>query len=384
MILLGSCFLIKKFSDLVFIKYKTSIDKMDKLRPNKFILRFAVIILIHLIVVIGDQSMDVWELSTRRFINAVLFVGFWLPVWFFASYISLAIHKKQTLSKGNKSVYGYLLFTFNFVFGFFAGVGYNLVFRFTDIYFFQMDEPWSHVPLFNPELSMSLFSIYMMVFTADVFFTSTLKRKEDQLQMEKLKQETTLAQYLLLKSRIEPHFLFNSLSVLSSIIHTDINLAEEFILRLSKTLRYVIEKNELPLVPLHEEICFVDDYFFLIKNRFDEGIIFENSIDKSITQNSYIPPASLQLLIENAVKHNKFTTDEPLRINLFTDGGQIVVTNNINLRDDITDSTNQGLQNLTQRYLYFSDKPVNITIKENDFTVTMPILTKTDYERINS
>jgi len=247
-----------------------------------------------------------------------------------------------------------------------------------------MDIPWSDMPLFNPEFTLSLLMIYMMVFSFDIYYHSNIKRKEDQLKMEKLKQENTLAQYLVLKSQIEPHFLFNSLSVLSSIIHTNINLAEEFILRLSKTLRYVIEKNELALVPLKDEVLFVEDYFFLIKNRFEEGIIFENSIDKSIIQNSYIPPSSLQLLIENAVKHNKFTSDDPLRIQLYTDGELLIVKNNIKLRDDITNSTNQGLQNLTQRFSYFSDKAVSITLNETDFTVSMPILTKTDYERFNT
>ena len=246
-----------------------------------------------------------------------------------------------------------------------------------------MNETWSEVPIFNPELTMSLFSIYMMIFTADVFFTSTLKRKEDQLKMEKLKRENTLAQYLVLKSQIEPHFLFNSLSVLSSLIHTNVDLAEEFLLRLSKTLRYVIEKNELALVPLQEEIRFVDDYFFLIRHRFDKGIVFENTLDKSIVQNSYIPPASLQLLIENAIKHNKFTIEKPLRISLYNDEKQIVVKNNIDLRDDIVESTNQGIQNLTQRFSYFSEQAVNIVITESDFTISMPILTKTDYERFN-
>lgn len=356
---------------------------MDSLRSNKFLMRFSLVFFVHLIFVMGDQSMEIWEFGLRRAWFLFHFISYWLIVWYVAAYFSKGIHRKQTLSAKNKSWYGYLLFFSNFVFGFIAGFGYNILYRTSDVYLFQMNEAWSDVPLFNPELTMSLFSIYMMIFTADVFFTSILKRKEDQLKMEKLKQETTLAQYLLLKSRIEPHFLFNSLSVLSSIIHTDVNLAEEFILRLSKTLRYVIEKNELALVSLKEEIRFVEDYFFLIRTRFDEGIIFENSIDKSIILNSYIPPASLQLLIENAIKHNKFTTGEPLKIQLYTEGELLIVNNNINLRDDIADSTNQGLQNLTQRFSYFTEKAVSINIDENDFTVTMPILTKTDYERFN-
>ncbi len=356
---------------------------MNNLRSNKFLMRFFLIFFVHLIFVTGDQSMQIWEINLRRVLFLFLFIAYWLIIWYVAAYFSAVIHKKQASSIKNKSLFGYLLFSFNFVFGFIAGFGYNLIYRIVDMRIFHMNEVWSDVPIFNPELTMSLFSIYMMIFTADVFFTSTLKRKEDQLKMEKLKRENTLAQYLVLKSQIEPHFLFNSLSVLSSLIQTNTDIAEEFLLRLSKTLRYVIEKNELALVPLHDEIHFVNDYFFLIRHRFDEGIIFENALDKSIVQNSYIPPASLQLLIENAIKHNKFTMENPLRIILYNDEKQIVVKNNIDLRDDVVESTNQGIQNLTQRFSCFSEQAVNIEINESDFTVSMPILTKIDYERFN-
>jgi len=239
------------------------------------------------------------------------------------------------------------------------------------------------VPLFNPEFTLSLLMIYMMVFSFDIFHQSNIKRKEDQLQLEKLKQENTLAQYLNLKSQLEPHFLFNSLSVLSSLIQTNTNVAEEFLLRLSKTLRYVIEKNELTLVPLKDEIRFVKDYFYLIRHRFEDGIIFKNTLNKTVIQNSYIPPASLQLLIENAVKHNKFTVERPLKIHLYNNEKQIIVKNNMNLRDDISETTNQGLQNLTQRFSYFSDHVVSVASDEIDFSVSMPILSKKDYERIN-
>ena len=114
---------------------------MNNLRPNKLFLRLMIIFIIHLIVVTGDQSMDVWELSMRRALSSVLFLTFWVTVWYIASFFSEAIHKKQNFSLNSKSLYGYLLFFSNFVFGFIAGVGYNLIFRFSDIYFFQMDEP---------------------------------------------------------------------------------------------------------------------------------------------------------------------------------------------------------------------------------------------------
>ena len=357
---------------------------MKRKNINKFFVRLIFIFFINFIVKIGDQSMNVFsDFTFRGFVFSFYFIIYWLCIWYVAEFLNSKIQKRQESSPGPKKFYTLLLFLFHFAFGMLVSFLAGLFFRLGDIHVFHMNIPWSDVPLFNPEFTLSLLMIYMMVFSFDIYYHSNIKRKEDQIQLEKLKQENTLAQYLVLKSQIEPHFLFNSLSVLSSIIHTDINLAEEFILRLSKTLRYVIEKNELALVPLKEEIRFVEDYFFLIKNRFDEGIIFENTIDKSIILNSYIPPASLQLLIENAIKHNKFTSEDRLRIQLYSDGELLIVKNNINLRDDIADSTNRGLQNLTQRFSYFSDNSVTIEDEATDFTVCLPILTKSDYERFN-
>jgi len=357
---------------------------MNPKNINKFLVRLLFIFFINFIVKIGDQSISVFSgITMRGIVYTSYFIIYWLCIWYIAEFLNSKIQKRQESTTGPKKFYTLLLFLFHFAFGMLVSFLAGLFFRLGDIHMFHMDIPWAEVPLFNPEFTLSLLMIYMMVFTFDIYYQSNMKRKEDQLKMEKLKQENTLAQYLVLKSQIEPHFLFNSLSVLSSLIHTNVGLAEEFLLRLSKTLRFVIEKNELALVPLREEIRFVDDYFFLIRHRFDEGIIFENVLDNGIIQNSYIPPASLQLLIENAIKHNKFTTENPLRISLYNDEKHIIVKNNIDLRDDIVDSTNQGIQNLTQRFSYFSKHDLTIEINESDFMVSMPILTKTDYERFN-
>ena len=349
-----------------------------------FFIRLLVVYLIHLIFKIGDQSINVFsDFTLRGFVFSTYFIIYGLIVWYVSAYFNAKIQKSQESSLYHKKTYIFLLFLFHFIFGFVIAFSANMLYRLGDIYFFNMGETWSEVPILNPEFTFSLLVIYMMIFTFDVYYQSNIKSKEDQLQLEKLKQENTLAQYLNLKSQIEPHFLFNSLSVLSSLIQTDVNIAEEFLLRLSKTLRYVIEKNELALVPLKDEVLFAEDYFFLIKNRFEEGIIIKNSLDSSMIRNSYIPPASLQLLIENAVKHNKFTEKAPLHIHIFNTEDQIVVNNNINLRDDSSDSTKQGLNNLTQRFAYFSDKAVSISSNETGFTVSLPILTEADYERID-
>ncbi len=357
---------------------------MNRQNVNRFFIRLIFVIIAHLIFNVGDQTFDVFfDFTFRGVVFSIYFISYWLCIWYIASFINQRILKKQELSLENKKLYTVLLFSFHFIFGVIVSFFANYLYRLGDIAVFNMVDTWADVPIINPEMTISALMIYLMVFSFDTYYQLSIKRKEDQLQLEKLKQENTLAQYLNLKSQIEPHFLFNSLSVLSSIIYTDVNLASDFILRLSRILRYVIEKNEFLLVPLNEEITFVENYLFLIQTRFENEIVFENTIDKSIISSCYIPPSSLQLLIENAIKHNKFTTEDPLRIRLFNAEDYLVVSNNLNIRHDVDNSTKLGLENLSGRYSHFCSQPVEIKQTYIDFTVSIPILTKEHYERFN-
>ena len=357
---------------------------MKQKQTNTFFLRLAFVFFIHFIFKIGDQSFNAFaEFTFRGFAFSTSFIAYWLCIWYLAAFFHRKIQKMQELTVRNKKIYAFSLFFFHLIFGLLFSFTANYLYRIGDIHFFNSVQAWSDVPIFNPELTLGLLTIYMMIFTFDSYYHSSVKSKEDQLQLEKLKQENTLAQYLNLKSQIEPHFLFNSLSVLSSLIYTDANLASDFTLRLSRILRYVIEKNEFLLVSLSEEITFIENYLFLIQTRFEEGILFENTLEKKVINFCYIPPASLQLLIENAIKHNKFTADNPLRIKLFNDEERMIVSNNINMRDDMENSTKQGLDNLSGRYSHFCEKPVEIKQTDSDFMVSIPILTKEHYERFN-
>jgi LytS/YehU family sensor histidine kinase len=206
---------------------------------------------------------------------------------------------------------------------------------------------------------------------------------EKQLKTIKLEKENTIAQYKSLKAQIEPHFLFNSLSVLASIVHTDANLASNFIIKLSKTLRYIIEKNEFTLVPLKEELAVVEDYFYLVKTRFGEGIEMSIDVDEKRFAESYIPPASIQLLIENAIKHNKQSDEEPLRIEIKCDSEYITIQNNLNKITTDKESTHVGLKNIKQRYKLLSNKDVLIHKSNDNFIVKLPVLNQSHYEDFN-
>ena len=346
------------------------------MKPKKFLIRLLIVFVVNVIIIFGDYSLTFFDNSARTLFFSLYFVSYWMLIWYFSAYIN----QKIKLLK-DRAVYPYSIFVFNFIFGVIVAFFANYFYRTGDLLLYHNIDLWKDIPILNPELTISLFVLYMVVFIFDIYMQSILNKKENQLQLEKLKKENNLAKYLILKSQIEPHFLFNSLSVLSSIIYYDVNLASDFILRLSKILRYVIEKNDLLTVPLKDEIAFINDYFFLIKTRFDNGIIFENKIDKNIVGTSVIPPVSLQLLFENAIKHNKFTHEKPLKITIYNDDNYIVVENNIDIRANVVDSTKQGLDNLTKRFLFLSENPVKIDILNDNFVVSLPLLPKlSDYE----
>ncbi len=357
---------------------------MTRQKINKFLLRFSFIFIIHFVIKIGDETFSVLPgVTFRGTVFSVFFIGFWLFIWYLAEYLNKKIQHWQRLSNHSQGFKTLQLFSFNFLFGFAASFLLNYLYREGDIMLFGNAEPWTDVTLLNPELTMSLLLFYMMVFSFDVYLHLSFKDKENQVRFEKLKHDHAIAQYLNLKSQIEPHFLFNSLSVLSSIIHTDVELASEFILRLSRMLRYVIEKNEFILVPLKDEVVFTEDYLFLLQTRFEEGIIFESALNEKTVEHAYISPATLQSLVENAVKHNKFTKEKPLKIQVINDMKSLIVINNLNKRKDFEPSTKQGLDNLVRRYSQLSPRPVEIVTTEVEFRVIVPLLTSEQYERFN-
>lgn len=348
---------------------------------RKFLVQFIVIFLIHLIIKAGDYTFgNFFDFTRRGILFSTFFISYALIIWNLSETFNHYFLKKYERQFDNNKVFNSLFFLIHFIYGFIASFILNYLYRQGDILLYDMREAWDQIPLLNPELTLSLLTMYMMFFTLSSYSYINLKRKEDQLKLEKLKQENTLAQYLNLKSQIEPHFLFNSLSVLSSIIHTEPDLASNFTLRLSKILRFVIEKNELNLISLKEELEFVHNYLFLIQTRFETGIKFQNKLDLDFQHRCCIPPSSIQSLVENAIKHNKFTKDNPITINLEYDEEYIHIRNNLNKRDDFQTSTQQGLKNLKQRFSYFSDKAVLIQQSDDFFSVYLPILDASKYE----
>lgn len=352
---------------------------MFKNNLHKWSIRLLIVIVVHFVIKAGDFSFGKFtDFTPRGLVFSAFFILYWTFIWWVSEQVSNIILKQDS-----KRSYSYFYFSFHATYSLGAAFLFNQLYRWGDTTFYNTHNGWAKVTFLNPELTFSLWIFYILIFSFNTYSSSRLQNKESQLQVEKLKRENTLAQYLNLKSQIEPHFLFNSLSVLSSIIHTDPHLASDFTLKLSRILRYVVEKKNFKLLPLEEEIAFMNNYLFLMQTRFDSGIIFENKLDANLLKSIYVAPVSLQLLLENAIKHNKFSEHSPLRIQLYATDEHLVMSNNVDKRQDLNSSTKQGLKNLQERYAHLSTKKVDITSTPASFTVSLPILTKDDYEGSN-
>jgi len=195
-----------------------------------------------------------------------------------------------------------------------------------------------------------------------------------EIEAEKAKQESIRANYESLKNQVNPHFLFNSLNALTGLVYEDQDKAAKFIKQLSEVYRYVLDSRNKEVVPLDEEINFLNSYLFLQQIRFGDKLKIENEL-KPVKGN--IPPLALQMLVENAIKHNVVAQDQPLVVKLYTEGSYLVISNNLQLKTKlIGESVGVGLENIKRRYEFLSNQPVFIEQDEHTFVVKVPILTE--------
>jgi len=202
------------------------------------------------------------------------------------------------------------------------------------------------------------------------FFT---KWKKSLVEIEHYKAETLQAQLQNLKNQINPHFLFNNLSVLSSLVYKDQDKAVDFINQLSKVYRYLLDNRNSELVTLENELTFINSYIYLLQIRFDTNIHFKIDVETEFLH-KLIPPLSMQILIENAIKHNEISNDLPLTISIHIYENQLVVSNNLQLRTNHEPSSKTGLQNIKDRYKHFTERELEIIEIENNFVVKIPLL----------
>lgn len=193
-----------------------------------------------------------------------------------------------------------------------------------------------------------------------------LKREKEQLKQEKIKSELVA-----IKNQVNPHFLFNSLNTLNSVIRNNPEKATDFVDKLSFMYRYILQSSEKDLVPLKEELAFLNSYVYLINIRYGTRFVLENNLNLDV-DTTEIPVISLQLLVENAVKHNEVSEQNPLKVKIYNDSEYIVVENKIRARSSLEEGTGNGLLSLSKRYKILKNRNIKI-YRDSSFMVKLPI-----------
>lgn len=221
------------------------------------------------------------------------------------------------------------------------------------------------------------FIISSIVVTTGYLINQNLKNQKIMVENQQLKTENLKNQYETLKNQLNPHMLFNSLNTLYALVRENPDKAQDYISQLSKVMRYTLKQDsdiERSTISLQEELNFINSYIYLLKMRFEDNISFVFDIDNSLLMKK-IPRMAIQLLVENAVKHNEISNRNPLHITIRTiDDETLEVANNLQPRRGATTSTGIGLNNLRKRYQLLFNKDIEIQEKENNiFSVKIPL-----------
>ncbi|MCH2199126.1 MAG: histidine kinase [Flavobacteriales bacterium] len=236
--------------------------------------------------------------------------------------------------------------------------------------FFQSENFWK-LFWFNGRIAVIISLSISTVLTSVGFFRGW---REQAVKAERLEKEVYVQRYEALRNQLNPHFLFNSLNVLTELVYDDQELAVRFIRKMSDVYRYVLDSRDHELVPLEEELRFIEDYVGLLKERFAENLQVEFVDSLREQKAKYIVPMSLQLLMENAVKHNVVSTADPLNVCFTMNGNRIEVVNGLQLKNGEVPSGQLGLSYLQKRYDSYAQGEVEITQTETHFSVSIPLL----------
>ena len=215
------------------------------------------------------------------------------------------------------------------------------------------------------------------------FMVELKKNTKKEVVEQKLIAKSANAQFESLKNQLDPHFLFNSLNVLSALIDENPNQAQKFTSSMSKIYRYVLEQKDKESVTVSDEIEFAKTYCNLLKTRFEDSVNFTFDVNPDDLQ-KLVVPLSLQLLLENCIKHNFATSSKPLNVRIFSEGKFLCIENNLQVREQLTESAGIGLSNIVQRYALLTKDNVYIEKSEQTFKVKIPILIEKNNQKMTT
>jgi two-component system, LytTR family, sensor kinase len=260
---------------------------------------------------------------------------------------------------------------------FLTGFVISLLSAFTAVYItgrlihqYSWEQNWNPLKL-NLIYAGLVALLFHLINTIFLFFK---EYKNKLKEAEELKRMNMQAQLQLVQSQVNPHFLFNNLNVLSAMLVRDNPAANHFIEEFSKVYRYILTNQDKELVPVKDELQFIEPYIYLLRQRFLEGLTIQIDIPEQYT-NYFIIPAALQMLIENAIKHNVVSLKHPLQIHIHANGNEtLVVSNNIQPRQTQELSTRLGLKNIARRYELLNNREIIISDDKKKFEVTLPLI----------
>ncbi len=247
-----------------------------------------------------------------------------------------------------------------------------------------MDRMYDHVLIPNMENPG-----YLKSFVAALFATVPISAiyeaaffinrwKSSIAEAEVLKREVTQSQLETLKSQVNPHFFFNSLNALSSLIPEDPQLAVQFVQKLSSTYRRILDVKDKTFITLSEEMGCLDDYLFLMKTRFGDNLHFHVNIEEE-AKRKYTIPMACQMLVENAVKHNIVSHRKPLTIKVYVENEMLVIENNLQRKEQEMEGSKMGLANIESRYKLTFHKSISVEENANTFKVSLPLIAIDNY-----
>jgi LytS/YehU family sensor histidine kinase len=225
--------------------------------------------------------------------------------------------------------------------------------------------------VFRSNIAAIFSSLTIVAIYESIYFKSQLQRSIEEKEM--LLRESLHAQLNALKTQVNPHFLFNNLNTLCSIIPENPHQAVAFVQQLSKVYRHILEVRDEPSIALKDELEVLEAYAFLLKTRFGNNLSIDINIPTEKLHKKIVP-LSLQILMENAIKHNIVSSDKPLQIDVFAVNGNLIVSNKLQKKRQAIQSTGIGLDNIRNRYKLLSEKKVIVDETPSNFTVSIPLI----------
>ncbi len=237
---------------------------------------------------------------------------------------------------------------------------------------FLSEEVGKEYNFWSVYLSSLIISLIISFIHEAVFFymlwIKTIKHAEE------LEKEGLLSQYETLKNQVNPHFLFNSFNTLITLIEEDKNAASDYVQKLSDFFRIILQLRDKTIIPVKEELELIKTYTFIQQKRYGNNLVLKNMIPFEALEKG-VAPLTLQMLVENAIKHNVISTENPLNIEIsLTENNYLLVKNNLQKRQDHEPSSGLGLQNISNRYKFLSDKETKVIVNQHSYSVAIPLL----------